>query len=131
MTTDSVSGRSGALGAESMEKDKAVGVDNEAGVSRALDDDDEEWEPDYDPRDCDCIDAELDWEGTFHCYGCGRRWYATKEQMDQYWAAYEAAHRPPTWHERMDAVFAELKRIARRLWPVRRAKMEMDDDIPF
>lgn len=37
MTANSVSGRSGALGAESMEKEKAVGADNGGGVSRSLD----------------------------------------------------------------------------------------------
>lgn len=86
---------------------------------------------DDDAEDCCCHeDAELSFDGHFHCYQCGYRWWASSGEIAAYWAAYERAHRPPTWRERIHEMMASIKwRLAAVFRsPVRH---ETDDDIPF
>lgn len=67
MTTDSVSGRSGALGAESMEKDKAVGVDKMTAIELySYSTDEERYVGEYGSREEAAAAAFADTE----CEGC-------------------------------------------------------------
>lgn len=87
---------------------------------------------DYDGPDdypCDCLDADLDWDGEFHCYSCGHRWDATQEQMARYWASYDDAHRAPTLRECLEDWWCGIGRRIRDLVP--RKRQVTDDDIPF
>lgn len=103
---------------------------------------DEDYYEGYDSQDfCDCSDYESDFEGRATCYGCGRSWWLTPEQMDaelRWQSEYD---------EQMCREIRQQERENRWSWfwevywrlrswftrkPVPSAhQFEADDDIPF
>ncbi len=93
-------------------------------------DEDVEWEPDYDDRECTHEDYEITWEGRAECQGCNHHWYPTAEEIDEYYAAMAQYYEPESWWFRYwQYVMRPINRI-RQMMP-RKQRTVSDDDIPF
>lgn len=93
-------------------------------------DEEDSWEPDYDESECWCEDYEITWEGRAECHGCGRTWYPSAKECDEYYAAMAQYYEPTSWWFRFwQNVMRPINHI-KQMMP-QRPHANIDDDLPF